>query len=49
LCGKDPVPATIYFEKRWRSFFNQVIKNPNGPLGKVEHFFWRIEYQVIKN
>ena len=31
------------FEQRWRSFFNQVIKSNNGPLGEVIHYYWRLE------
>jgi len=34
------------FEQRWRSFFNQVIKSNNGPLGEVIHYYWRLEIQA---
>jgi hypothetical protein len=29
-----------------KSYFNKVILNENGPLSKVEQYFWRIEYQA---
>lgn len=42
LFANDPVSFAIFFEARWRSMFNQVIKG--GVLGVVEHYFWRYEY-----
>jgi hypothetical protein len=44
----DPVTSTIYFENRWRSFLNTVLKSDEHPIGKIVDYFWRIEYQVIE-
>jgi hypothetical protein len=43
LTAADPVLLSIYFEARWRGFFNGVLMN--GAIGEVEHYFWRYEYQ----
>lgn len=42
----DPICATIFFEKRWQSFLNEIILNKEGPFGEVNNYFYRIEYQV---
>lgn len=46
LMAIDPVSVSVYFEKKFRTFFKIVIKAKNGPLGEVEHYFWRREYQA---
>jgi hypothetical protein len=46
LVSLDPVMVSKLFNIRWKNFFNNVIKNKNGPLGEVEHYFWRLEYQA---
>jgi hypothetical protein len=46
LCGLDPINFMKFFEKKWKNFLNIVILNPDGPLGNVKHYFWRIEYQA---
>jgi len=33
-------------KKKFRAFWAKVILSPNGPLGNVENFFWRREYQL---
>ncbi|CAF1017803.1 unnamed protein product [Brachionus calyciflorus] len=45
LCSIDPVGFSMFFEKRWRTFFNKVVLYSNGPLGEVTNYFWRTEYQ----
>ncbi|MCP4491608.1 MAG: AAA family ATPase [Gammaproteobacteria bacterium] len=46
LCSLDPVTVTNQFELRFRSFLNEIILDKDGPLGQVEHFYWRLEYQM---
>ncbi len=46
LCTIDPVTVTGQFDRRFRAFLNEFILDENGPLGKVEHFYWRLEYQM---
>lgn len=45
LIHLDPVSVSNYFEKKFRTFFRLVIRDPNGPFGVVEHYWWRREYQ----
>ena len=35
LIHMDPVSVCNFIEKKFRTFFNKVIKQPNGPLGEV--------------
>ncbi len=46
LCVDDPISVSNQFYRRWQAMLRKVIMNPNGPVGEVEHFFWRIEYQA---
>ena len=36
----------MVFENRWRAFLNTVILDPQGPVGVVTDYFWRLEYQA---
>jgi hypothetical protein len=36
----------MVFENRWRAFLNTVILDPQGPVGIVTDYFWRLEYQA---
>lgn len=47
LCAIDPVMCQTHFHHRFVSFFNEVIlaKDGTGPLGVIDDYFWRIEYQ----
>lgn len=45
-CSFDPVMMCKFMHRRFRIFFEKVIKNKNGPLSEVIDFFWRIEYQA---
>ena len=49
LIHLDPVSVSNYFEKKFRSFFNHIINNENGPLSRITHYFWRREYQLRGN
>ncbi len=42
----DPVSFSIFYEKKLRAFMSEVLLNKNGPLGDVDHYFYRREYQV---
>ncbi|CAD6200109.1 unnamed protein product [Caenorhabditis auriculariae] len=43
--AKDSSHWCRYFRRRMNAFFSEVLFNDNGPLGKVLHYFWRVEYQ----
>jgi hypothetical protein len=36
----------VFFENRWRAFLNTVILDPQGPVGIVTDYFWRLEIQA---
>jgi ATP-dependent DNA helicase PIF1 len=46
LTAIDPVSVCTVFENRWRAFLNTVILDPQGPVGIVTDYFWRLEYQA---
>ena len=46
LCAIDPVTVTSQFEQRYRAFLNNIILDKNGPLGEVEHYYCRLEWQA---
>jgi hypothetical protein len=46
LTAIDPVSVCMVFENRWRAFLNTVILDPQGPVGIVTDYFWRLEYQA---
>ncbi len=46
LCQLDPISVEIYWDKKFRIFFKNFIRNNNGPLGLISEYFWRIEYQA---
>ncbi len=43
LTAIDPVSVCMVFEKRWRAFLNTVILDPQGQVGIVTDYFWRLE------
>ena len=45
MCVADPVTFSEFFHRRWNAFFDKVLLDPEGPLGELEHWFWRLEYQ----
>ncbi|XP_062609477.1 uncharacterized protein LOC134271261, partial [Saccostrea cucullata] len=45
LVQKDPITCTRYFDHRFRTFLNTVIKSDHHPIGKVQDFFYRVEFQ----
>ena len=36
---KDPLMASIHFERRWKSFFIDVLRGKDAPLGIIEDWF----------
>jgi len=46
LLREDPVLATRQFEFRLRKFFSTVLLSSCGPLGLIETYFYRIEFQM---
>ena len=43
--AEDPIALNEQFHRRFTAFWNAVIKDPNGPLGEVYAYYWRIEFQ----
>jgi hypothetical protein len=42
----DPVSVAIFWDRIYQTYHNNVIKNKDGPFGKVDNDFWRREYQL---
>ena len=45
LCAEDPLSVSRKFSKKFHDFFEVVIIK-GEILGKVNHFFWKKEYQM---
>lgn len=45
LVQKDPITCTRYFDHRFRTFLNTVLKSDHHPIGKIQDFFYRVEFQ----
>lgn len=41
----DPLLTAIHFDRRWRALFKYVLKGKTQPLGKVNDYFIRVEFQ----
>jgi hypothetical protein len=46
LTAIDSVLVCMVFENRRRAFLNTVILDPQGPVGIVTDYFWRLEYRA---
>ena len=44
LCVEDPISVSRKFSLKFHAFFRKVLKN-GQVLGKVDHFYWKKEYQ----
>ena len=42
---KDPLFSSLHFERRWKAFFKYILMGKEKPLGNIEDYFARIEYQ----
>ena len=45
LISKDPGTCALYFNNRVRKFFKHILKSPHSPLGKLQNFFYHVEFQ----
>ena len=45
LCTEDPISVSRKFSLKLHAFFRKVILN-GEVLGKVDHFYWKKEYQA---
>lgn len=46
LCALDPVSVAEHFQRKFELFMEEVLLQDDGPLGKISHYAWRIEYQA---
>jgi ATP-dependent DNA helicase PIF1 len=47
LCSCDPVSVCRHYHARFHAILNNLILTKDKPvLGEVEHYFWRVEYQM---
>lgn len=44
--AKDPFFFCRHFQQRVRAMFSDIVLQPSGPLGNINHFMFRIEYQM---
>lgn len=44
--ANDPISVSLKFKCRFESFTHNVLFKEDGPLGKVTHYFVRVEYQA---
>ena len=44
LCVEDPISVSRKFSLKFHAFFRKVLIN-GEVLGKVDHFYWKKEYQ----
>jgi len=42
---RDPLFSSLHFERRWKAFLKYVLMGKEKPLGNIEDYFARIEYQ----
>lgn len=45
LIKADPVTCARYFDYRFSKFFSDVLCNEIHPVGQIQDFFYRIEFQ----
>ena len=45
LVQSDPVTCVRHFDHRISQFIQTVLKSPNSPLGVMEDYFYRVEFQ----
>ena len=42
---KDPLLASLFFERRWKALLKYILKGQENILGHIEDYFVRLEYQ----
>ena len=45
LISSDPGTCALYFNDRVKKFIKNILKSPFSPLGHLENFFYRVEFQ----
>ena len=45
LISKDPGTCALFFNNRVKKFFKHILKSPHSPIGKLENFFYHVEFQ----
>ena len=45
LISKDPATCALYFNNRVKKFVKHILKSPHSPLGRLQNFFYRVEFQ----
>ena len=45
LVQSDPVTCVRHFDHRVSQFIQTILKSPDSPLGEMEDFFYRVEFQ----
>ena len=45
LIQSDPVTCARHFDYQFKTFFKEFLMSTIGPLGKIEDWFYRVEYQ----
>ena len=46
LVGSDPITTSRHFSRRFQKFLQKVLLSDQQPIGKILHYFWRIEFQA---
>lgn len=42
----DQVRAARHFLNRWKAFMEWLEMDPSHPIGDIQDYFWRIEFQL---
>ena len=45
LISKHPAACARFFNNRINKFFKHILQSPHSPFGKMEDFFYRVEFQ----
>lgn len=45
LIKSDPVTCARYFDHRFQSFLACVLKSKMNPIGQIQDYFYRVEFQ----
>ena len=43
---EDPLMAAIHFERRFDALMKYVINSQEHPIGKINYFFYRVEFEI---
>ncbi|XP_052276203.1 uncharacterized protein LOC127875286 isoform X2 [Dreissena polymorpha] len=46
LVKKDPVTCARHFDYQVRTFINTVLNNSSHPVGEIQDFFYKVEFQM---